>query len=103
MTLALVIFFTTDVLISLGMRRYLMKKDPLLIGVIASYIYTTIFCALYLYMARYKKLLFTLDISEMYSTFLPGSLFFCFFMFLFHCWAFATGLKTYPGKYKDIG
>lgn len=102
MTLTLISLFTIDMLLSFGIRRYLMKKDPLLIGVLAGYIYNTIMGALYLDMAQHKEFLLTFDVTELYTTLLPGSLFFCFFMFFFHCWAFASGLKTYPGKYKDL-
>jgi len=98
----LITFFTTDLLLSLGIRRYLMKKDPLLICVIAGYLYNAFTGALYIYITEYKELPLAFDVSELYTMLLPGSLFFCFFMFFFHCWAFASGLKTYPGKYKDL-
>ncbi|QXH46095.1 hypothetical protein KSS93_25055 [Pseudomonas xanthosomatis] len=100
--MTVILFFAADVFVSLNIRHYLMKKDPLLIVVIAGYIYNALLGALYLYLAQHKGLAKAPAITELYSTLLPGSLIFCFCMFFFHLWAFASGLRTYPGKYKDL-
>lgn len=96
MILAFFAFVSVDFFISLTFRKTLIQREYFLAGAASNFIYHLIFGIMYLDTITNKNFLLFIDVKELYSTHRPASSVLCFFMVLFHSWAFAGGRKDSP-------